>query len=224
MGVLPPGSVARRRVTKVGSGPAGSRRTSLSWTPTTTTTMHPMPPTAPSTAATPQTSSTPSQALRRDPRRSNSCRAEHPGDSATPDGTLKEKHDAEARTRGGTRQAGDDPCRSRRTDHAGATLVPAGRPCGDSRRGYRRPDEWLLRLFTTPHGRRARACTCPAHLDRQQGLVGLLLAGWRELLLRRTNSPRGWEHRSTGGHDQPAHRVRRSPPPTRRSLSRRILR
>ena len=66
------------------------------------------------------------------------------------------------------------------------------------------------------------ASACPAHLDRQQGLVGLLLAGWRELLLRRTNSPRGWEHRSAGGHDQPAHRVRRPPHRTRRSLSRRL--
>ncbi len=37
-----------------------------------------------------------------------------------------------------------------------------------------------------------------------------------------TNTPRCWEHRSPGGHDQPAHRVRRPPHRSRRSLPRRL--
>ena len=81
------------------------------------------------------------------------------------------------------------------------------------------------RPHSRPLARRPRSASPgvpPWRLHPEQGPAGLLLAGRRELLLRRTHAPRGREHRGRGGHDRPAHRVRRLPHRARRSLSRRL--
>src|SRR5436305_1089188 len=57
-GPPPPGSVDRRRGTKVGSGPAASRKTSRLWTLTTRSTTKSTPLTVPNIGVTPEASST----------------------------------------------------------------------------------------------------------------------------------------------------------------------